>query len=387
VESGDRLLISAGVDAVPLVRLVAEQAYRGGAHNVEVAWSDGPIERSRFADGPEAAAAEIPHHLEVYRKAAARRDSFLNINTRDPALLADVDTDRVAGFQKNVSEELLSFTSSLMALDFIWCAVAAPSPAWARSVFPDLDESEAVDRLWQAVFATCRVDEPDPVAAWTEHLDGLASRCVYLTGRGYDRLRYSGPGTNLTVGLPDGHCWIGGAEGKRGSVPNLPTEEVFTSPDRMRADGLVRVAKPLSYLGTIIDGIELRFEAGAVVAASAESGRDALDRLLEMDQGSVRLGEAALVPQSSLVAAQQLIWRNTLYDENDACHLALGRAYPIALAGGTEMSAGEQVAAGLNHSSIHVDLVVGSSELDVFGVAEGGAEEPLMVGGEWAFSV
>jgi aminopeptidase len=352
-----------------------------------VAWSDGLVDRSRFVHGSEAAAAEVPLHVEVFRRAAARGDSYLNVTTRDPALLTDVDSTPAAGFQRIVSGELLGFTTALMALEFIWCSAAAPSPAWARSVFPGLEESEALDRLWQAVFATCRVDAADPVAAWNDHLADLAARGNYLNAREYDRLRYSGPGTDLTVGLPGGHRWIGGAEGKRGSVPNLPTEEVFTSPDRMRAEGTVRVAKPLSYLGTIIEGIEFRFEAGAVVAATATSGEDALGEMLEMDDGAVRLGEAALVPQSSLVAAQQLVWRNTLYDENDACHLALGRAYPVAVTGGTEMSSDEQVAVGLNHSSIHVDFVVGSAELDVFGIMADGVEETLMVGGEWAFSI
>jgi aminopeptidase len=387
LEPGDRLLVKAGIDAAPLVRLVTEAAYGIGAVNVDVLWSDPVTKRARFVNGPDAAIEELPFDAAAYERAGERGDSFLFIATEDPELLADIDPALVARAEQAFAKATAGFRTSMMSLQSIWCIVAAPSPSWAVRVFPDVGVDEAIDRLWEAVFATCRVDADDPVAAWRAHLADLDARCAHLNGRRFDSLRYEGPGTDLSIGLLPGHLWIAGAGGKRGSVPNLPTEEVFTSPDRMRADGVVRATKPLSHFGTMIDDFTLRFENGAVISATAGTGQAALDRILGMDDGAVRLGEAALVPQSSLVAAQQLVWRNTLYDENDASHLALGRAYPICLEGGTAMSPDEQIAAGLNHSDVHVDFVVGSADLDVYGVTADGAEEPLLRRGEWVFEV
>ena len=386
-EPGDRLLIKAGLDAAPLVRLVTAHAYRAGAINVDVIWLDEAVKRSRFVDGPDAALDELPLDVVVQSKADERSDSFLYILTEDPDLLADVDPGHVARFQQNFSKALAGVSESMAALRTIWCIVAGPSPAWATNVFPDADVDEAVSLLWEAVFRTCRIDQPDPVAAWNEHLAGLTARCDFLNGRSYDRLRYEGPGTDLVVGLPEGHIWAGGPEGLRSSVPNLPTEEVFTAPHRERADGVIRATKPLSFLGTSIDDFEFQFEDGAVVSVRAGQGQAALDKLVEMDEGASRLGEVALVPQSSLVASQRLIWHNTLFDENDASHIAVGRAYPICIEGGREMALDDLTAAGLNHSNIHVDFVVGSDELNVYGVTKDGAEEPLLVAGEWAFDV
>jgi aminopeptidase len=267
----------------------------------------------------------------------------------------------------------------------IWSVAAAAGPTWARRVFPGLDETDATEQLWDAILTVNRVDEPDPILAWEQHVLELERRSAYLNDKRYDRLLYRGPGTDLTLGLPRGHVWKGGSAGERRSIPNIPTEEVFTAPDRMRVDGVVRATKPLSYSGSLIDDFELHFEAGVVTASRAGVGQDVLDRLLTFDQGSVRLGEAALVPQSSLVSQQNLVWRNTLFDENDGCHIALGMAYAVCLDGGPEMNADERTAAGLNQSDTHVDCVIGSPELDIYGITEDGSEEPLLLGGEWAF--
>jgi aminopeptidase len=387
VEPGDRLLIKAGLDDARLVRLVCEHAYRAGAVNVDVVWTDPDTRRARFTEGSTEAIDELPFDVEVLQRAGERGDSVLRIYSDDPELFADIDPSLVAKFDQRTLSALEDFFTRMDSLEFVWSAVAAPNPAWARHVFPDLAENEAVDRLWDAVFATCRVDEDDPVGAWNNHLADLAARSAHLTARCYDRLRYAGPGTDLTVGLPQGHIWVGGAGGKRGSVPNLPTEEVFTSPDRMRADGVIRATKPLSYFGKIIDNFQFRFEDGAVVSATAGTGQDALDLILDMDEGSVRLGEVALVPQSSLVAAQDLVWRHMLFDENDASHIALGDAYPVCFDGGAAMSRKEQLSVGLNHSDVHVDFVVGSPDLDIVGVSADGNEEPLLLHGEWAFDM
>lgn len=384
---GDRIVIRAGIDAAPLVRLVAERAYSAGAHNVDVMWADDAVRLARFAKGTPEAAGELPYDAVLYQRIAARGDSVLAIDTSDPELMAAIDPVVLSEYQQVFSEATADYRKRAAAMELIWCSAAAPSPAWAHRVFPDVETDTAVERLWEAVFATCRADQPDPIAAWDVHLAALAARCSYLDERGFDRLRYRGPGTDFIVGLPKGHRWVAGDGGLRNTVPNLPTEEVFTSPDRMRAEGVVRTTKPLSYLGTIIDGFSFRFEEGKVVAGKAERGQEALDQLLQTDAGAQRLGEAALVPQSSAVAAQSLVWSNTLYDENDASHLALGRAYPICIEGGVGLSPDERLEAGLNHSNIHVDFVVGSTDLDVFGVLTDDTEHPLMSNGEWAFEV
>lgn len=276
-----------------------------------------------------------------------------------------------------------------MSLAFFWTAAAAPSEAWANLVFPELPTDEAVDRLWDAVLATCRIDEPDPLAAWEYHLDQLDARKAFLNEQSLTAVRYEGPGTDLVVGLPQAHHWNHTGEGHNGrrTVANMPTEEVSTSPHRLQAEGVVRATKPLTYQGRIIDGFEFRFKDGAVVDAQAEKGQEDLERILDTDEGSRRLGEVALVPQSSLVSAQSLIWYETLFDENEASHVALGNGYPMGIRGGMGMSPEQLKDAGNNSSSIHVDVVVGSSELSIYGVKGDGSELALIENGEWAFNV
>ena len=385
VDSGDWVVIKTSLEQGPLVRAVARRAYEKGADNVTVLWYDPETERARFSHGSPAAWGEICHEADAMNQASASGASILRILDDDPELYAELDPERVAIHSRAFDAARQPTVERIASLQVVWSIVAAPSTGWAQRVFPELDAAQAVERLWDAVLRVCRVDEHDPVAAWERHVAELSARRAYLSDRQFDRLHYLGPGTDLTVGLPRDHRWLAGADGLRGSVPNLPTEEVFTAPHRDRVDGVVRATKPLSYLGSMIEGLELRFEGGAVVEARASAGQLALDQLLETDAGAMRLGEAALVPQSSLVAAQQLIWRNTLFDENDACHVALGRAYPANVAGGTTMSGTERAAAGLNGSDIHVDLVIGSSDLSITGLSADGREEPLLRAGEWAF--
>lgn len=385
LEPGQRLTIRASLGSAGLVRALVRQAYDAGAVNVDVLWNDPEVTRARFTNGPAAAREELPYEVDALSESARRDTGLVWITDDDPELLSDIDPAHVAQHQKHVDVALRGFHERLMRGDFAWTIAAAPGLAWARRVYPELDDDAAVEQLWEAILATCRVSEPDPIAAWDAHLDALDRRRQYLDGRRFDRLHYVGPGTDLVLGLPLGHLWLGGRED--GRVANLPTEEVYTAPHRMRADGVVRATKPLSWFGTMIEGFNLRFEDGAVIEAHAERGQAALDHILATDEGSRRLGEVALVPQSSLVARQGLVWRNTLFDENDACHVALGVGYSTSIPDGASMSVEERVAAGVNHSDTHVDFVVGSPELDILGVTADGNEEPLLIKGEWAFDV
>jgi len=268
-----------------------------------------------------------------------------------------------------------------------WTIVAAATPAWAKAMFPAEKDEVAVARLWDAIFAASRIDTPDPIAAWETHLGTLATRSEYLNARRYSALKYSGPGTDLMLGLPDGHIWVSGRSTSRRGVPftaNLPTEEVFTIAHKDRVDGTVRASKPLSYGSTLIDGFSVTFERGRIVKMSADKNADTLQRLLDTDDGARRLGEVALVPHSSPISQSGLLYYNTLFDENAASHVALGNAYKFTLKKGNEMSDTEFEQAGGNRSAVHVDFMIGSGELDIDGVFSNGTTEPLMRKGEWA---
>jgi aminopeptidase len=268
--------------------------------------------------------------------------------------------------------------------------ITAPVDGWTEKVFPDLSLEDGKARFWDTIFDICRVKEPDPVAAWREHVDGLVARCDYLNRKQYTALEIAGPGTDLIVGLPGGHVWRGGSLTTQGGIthiPNLPTEEIFTLPHKDRVEGVVTATKPLSYGGTLIEGFSLSFCDGQVVEMEAEKGEESLQQLLETDEGVRRLAEVALVPHSSPISQSGLLFYNTLIDENASSHIALGRAFKFSIENGEGLSDAEFAALGGNNSLIHVDFMIGSGEMDVDGVTDGGAVEPVMRAGEWTFEV
>ena len=388
LQAGDRLLVRSSTDAVDLTRRVVDQAYAAGAVTVDVFWTDDAISRSRYSSGSAEASEVVSTGAEAFLRAFEMGDLVLSISAQDPDALAGVDVSRIGAFQKVNAERLNPVMSAMGKLERSWSIIAAPTPAWATKVFPGVDADEAVERLWASIFRATRMDADDPVAAWRSHLDSLAARKRALNAMSLTALRYRGPGTDLRMGLPEGARWEGGGvatpDGRR-FLPNIPTEEVFTSPHRMVSEGQVTASKPLSLFGNLVDGFSFEVHKGEIVAVHADQGQEVLEQLLATDDGSARFGEAAMVPMSSAVAAEELVWNNTLYDENDGCHIAIGRAYPICVEGGTQMSKDDQIAAGLNHSTTHVDFVVGSPELDVFGIDADGREHPIITGGEWAF--
>jgi aminopeptidase len=283
-----------------------------------------------------------------------------------------------------------SFTGQIMRDATNWCVVTAAVPAWASVLFPDDTPDAALDHLWDTLFRICRVYEPDPVTAWRKHLQRLAARAQYLNDRRFAALRFRGPGTDLTVGLPDDHLWRSGG-GHSGSgidfVANVPTEEVYTMPHRGQVDGVVRATMALSYSGDLIDDFDLEFAHGRVVGLRAGKGEATLRNLVGMDEGAGCLGEVALVPHSSPIAQTGLLFYNTLLDENAASHLALGRSYKTNLIDGASLSDEACWLAGANTSLVHVDFMIGSAEIDVDGIAAGGAVEPIMRKGEWSITL
>lgn len=388
LQPGQELVLTAPLDALPLARAITIQAYRAGASLVTTLLGDDAATLARFAHAPDAAFDKAAGWLyggmaEAYRNGAAR----LAIAGDDPSLLSGQDPDRVARANRSRAKAYVPALELIANFATNWTIVSAATPAWARTVFPDLPEDQAVAKLWDAVFAASRVDAADPIAAWTTHNAGLHARKDLLNGHSFQAIRFRGPGTDLTVGLADDHEWCGGAATSRSGITcnaNIPTEEVFTTPHRARVDGRVTSTKPLSYQGTLIEGIQVRFEGGRIVESQASRGGDVLARVLDTDAGARRLGEVALVPASSAISASGLLFYNTLYDENAASHIALGQAYSKCFVnGGADFSEEDLAARGANRSLIHIDWMIGSAEIDVDGIGEDGGAVPVMRRGEW----
>jgi len=341
----------------------------------------------RFRYGREASFDAAPSWLyegmaQAFSKGAAR----LAIAGNDPSLLSKEDPDKVSRVNRATSKAYRPALELITRHEVNWTIVACATPAWAAAVFPDLPQDEALARLWDAIFAASRTDQPDPVGAWKEHDANLHARAQWLNEKHYSALHFRGPGTDLRVGLADDHLWLGGgttARNGRYCIPNIPTEEVFTTPHKLRVEGHVTSTKPLSYQGTMIEEIAVRFQAGQIVEARAARGNQVLQRMIETDEGARRLGEVALVPHSSPIASSGLLFLNTLFDENAACHIALGQAYSTCLKDGDTLSQEELASRGANNSLIHVDWMIGSNRIDVDGVSAAGDREPVMRAGEW----
>ncbi len=389
VQPGQRLIISAEIDTAPLVREMVRSAYTAGASFVDVVWGDGQVALARLKYAPR---DSFDEH-DGWRDAALTQlvdggAGLLSITSRDPDLFKDQPPELVSHVQRIYAAQRRPLLERIGRGVPNWAVVAAPSLGWATRVFPDLAPDAAIARLWDAILAMCRLDTADPVAAWRSHIAELAARRDYLNQRAFAALRYTGPGTDLTVGLADGHTWESGSSISAAGtefVANMPTEEVFTAPHRARVDGVVHSSRPLNYAGVLIDDFTLTFAAGRVVRAEAAQGEEVLRRLLDTDEGAARLGEVALVPHSSPVGQTGILFYNTLFDENAACHLALGAAYHFNIAGGTAMDDATLMAAGGNVSNVHVDFMIGSDALHVDGVATDGNLTPLLRAGEWAF--
>ena len=394
IQPNQRLLIigpitngGAALEAAPFVREIAASAYRAGARLVETLWGDEAILSSRLQYAPRDSFEEFSSWLPAaVVQHVEGGHAVLSIYANDPDQLKDAPPELVATLQHATARKVRPFREYISRNQTNWAVVAAAAASWAARVFPGADPCDGVNRLWDAIARLCRLDSPDPIAAWEAHLRDLAVRTERLNRKQYSALRYTGPGTSLTIGLPPGHLWVGGRSTNAAGIvfaPNLPTEEVFTMPHKDQVDGVVRSTKPLSYGGTLIENFTLRFEAGRVVEVTAERNQGVLQRLVDMDPGAARLGELALVPHSSPVAQTGLLFYNTLFDENAASHVALGAAYKFTLRGGEGMSDDEFERAGGNRSATHVDFMIGSSELNVDGVLPAGAVEPVMRAGEW----
>jgi aminopeptidase len=390
LQADQRLVIRVPVEATELTRVLTAKAYDVGCRYVDVSYADEELELIRFEHAPKDSFEEFPTwRVKGMIERAEEGAAFLSISGNNPDLLKGQDTDLVALTRKVASEQSKPFSREFISkMTVNWCVISAAVAPWAARVFPEAPAEEQVGKLWDAIFQMCRLDEADPTAAWQDHIETLERRRAYLNGKAYTALKYTAPGTDLTLGLPEGHIWKGGVDANaKGTlfVPNIPTEEVFTIPHCQRTDGMVSSTKPLNYGGTLIENFSLTFQEGRVVGVEAESGRDVLKKLVETDEGAARLGEVALVPNSSPISKFGKLFYNTLFDENASNHVALGQAYNVCLENGETMPEESFTEAGGNTSVTHVDFMIGSGEMDIDGVLTDGSTEAVMRSGEWAF--
>jgi len=392
LQAGQPLFIwRAPVEASEFIRMLAEEAYGAGARQVEIFWEDDRIRLARFLHGQEAPAGCRPAwEAKVLAEGAAGGSAFLLFDCTCAGLLDPLRPDRLARLVIEEGKRLDPLWQYLASNDTNWTMVTVPTESWARKLYAGLAVEEGIARIWEDIFTYCRLQGESAEEAWVEHIAALRARSDYLTLRGYRELRFRGPGTDLSIGLPERHLWLGaGFVSRRGVpfIPNLPMEEVFTLPHRGVAEGAVRGTLPLVVNGGIVEEFSLTFRQGRVVSFAAKRGQRLLEAVLATDEGASRLGEVALVSQSSPIAESGRLFYNTLFDENASCHLALGRSYRFSLREGSRFSAEEFAMAGGNLSLLHVDFMIGSSALEAEGIDSEGRSETLLRGGEWAFTV
>ena len=388
LKRGQDLIITAPIEALPLVRRITVHAYKAGAGQVLPFFADDAVTLARFDHADDASFDQAPGWFfeglgQAFKEGAAR----MAITGEDPMLLAEADPDKVARVSKATAIARKPAMDPIVGFEVNWNIVAYPTPGWAAQVYPDLPVEEVQGKLMDAIFAASRLDGDDPVSNWEAHTATLKERVAWLNAQDFSALHYTGPGTDLHLGLADGHIWKGGASPALNGVtcqPNIPTEEVFTCPHAYKVEGTVAATKPLAHQGSVIEDIAVRFEAGRIVEATASKGQDVLRELLKTDDGASRIGEVALVPHSSPISQSGTLFYNTLFDENASCHIALGQCYADTIEGGSVLSPEELKQKGGNQSIIHVDWMMGSDAVDIDGITKTGKRVPVMRGGEWA---
>jgi aminopeptidase len=389
LQSGQELVITAPIDALPLVRRITEHAYKLGAKQVTTFFADDETSLARYRFAPDAAFDYAPTWYydaiaAAYKSGAAR----MGITGANPALLAGQDPSKVSRANVAISKAYKPAMELITRHEINWTIVAAATPAWAALVFPNEAPDVALAKLWDAIFFSSRITGEDALADWKQHNANIKQRVQLLNEKRFHALRFFTPdgATDLTVGLADQHLWAGGGTTSGNGIfcnPNIPTEECFTTPHKHRVDGVVSASKPLSHQGTLIENIRCTFVGGKIVHATATAGEAALNKLISTDEGARQLGEVALVPNPSPIAQSGVLFWNTLFDENAASHIALGQAYSTCLIGGATMSSAELAALGANESLIHVDWMIGGPEMSVDGLSADGKAEPLMRKGDW----
>jgi aminopeptidase len=388
LQPGQDLLITAPIEAAPLVRRLAYHAYKAGAGIVTPLYTDPEVVLARYQHAPKDSFEKVTDWLfEGMAVAFDNNTARLAVVGDDPMLLAEQDPEDVGKANKAVSKASSPLRERITRFDVNWNIIAWPGTQWAKRVFPNLSDEKAQLALADAIFAASRVQSPDPMAAWVEHNNRLRERTDWLNDQNFEALRFYGDDTDLTVGLANKHEWAGGASTARNGVtcnPNIPTEEVFTTPHSLKVNGYVKSTKPLSHQGTLIEDISVTFKDGVITEASASKGEEVFLKLLDTDEGARRLGEVALVPHGSPISQSNLLFYNTLFDENAACHIALGQCYSKCFRNGDKLTSKEVEQHGGNSSMIHVDWMIGSETMNIDGLDVKGNVTPVFRNGEWA---
>ena len=391
VQKGQDMVITAQVDQAPFARYCAQAAYDAGARLVDMNWSDDALSRMKYLCAADDTFDVVPaYRVRFCTDYAEGNACFLSLVSSDPENLKGVDPGRLERAQRASGKYLKRYRELGMSSAFPWSVGALASPAWAKRVFPDLPEGEAVAALWEKIFMAVRVTgDGTAVKKWRQHQENLQRHVKILNDYSFDRLRYRNAlGSDFTVGLVKGHVWCaGGEETPKGQffMPNMPTEEVFTAPDRNRCDGVICASLPLSKDGNVIRDFRFVVKAGKIVEATAGENEALLNQSISVDEGASYFGEVALVPYDSPISNSRTLFYNTLFDENAACHLAFGEAYPMTIEGGTAMSEEELVAHGMNKSITHVDFMVGTADLAIDGYTADGRCVPVFRNGNFAF--
>lgn len=390
IQKNQTLVISSPIECAKFTRMLVEEAYIKGAKEVVVQWNDELTGKLKYKYSPMEVFETVPEWVKESRLSYAKEGAcFLSISASDPELLKDVDPKKVATFRKASSIASREFSSRLMSNENAWSIVSIPTVGWAKKVFPNVSEDEAVEKLWDAIFKIVRVDSQDPVKAWEEHKNTLKKNMDFLNSKRFKSLHYTNSlGTDLIIELPEKHLWAGGAEFTQDGtefIANMPTEEIFSMPKKTGVNGKVVSSMPLNYGGNLINNFSLTFKDGKVVDFSAEEGYETLKNLLDTDEGAKYLGEVALVPYNSPISNSNIIFFNTLYDENASCHLAFGKAYSLCIKDGEKMSEEELLKEGANDSLTHVDFMIGTKDLQITGTTYDNEKFDIFVNGNWAF--
>ena len=387
VQEGDTVSIAAPVESAEFARMLAENSYKAGAHEVIINWRDDVITRLAYENQPVEVLEDIAQY--TYDRAeyfAKKGQKSISISAADPELLKGIDSQKIQRASKAMSEKFQPLRKYTMNDINSWTVISVPTQKWAEKVFPNSENP--VEDLWEAIFKTVRVDKENPIKEWENHLNTLTKKSDWLNEMNFEFLRYkSSNGTDLEIRLPEGHIWTAASSlNSKGEsfVPNMPTEEVFTLPHKDGVNGVVHSAKPLVYAGNVIDEFWLKFEDGAVVDFDAKKGKETLQSLFDKDERARRLGEVALVPYDSPISNSNILFFNTLFDENASCHLALGKAYPTTIKNGENMTDEELAEHGVNDSYAHEDFMVGTKDLDIIGVKHDGSEVQIFKNGNWA---
>ncbi len=386
LQIGQGLEISCPIERQEIAHALAEQAYELGAKIVRVRWNDEVLDKINYNGADESALTQIPKWFTDSKNQLVKEGfCYVAIAAENPMAFKDVPPAKLAAVAKARSKALKRYSDAVMSNAIRWCVVSVPTREWAETVFPDQPDPEK--KLLDAIAHTMRLDTADPVGEWHKHIAALDRRAAFLNRECFDSLHFENTaGTDLHVGLAEGHVWLSAKERAKDGiyfVANMPTEEVFTAPHRMRTDGVVKSSLPLADNGNVIDKFSLTFKNGKVTDFSAETGYEALKHIIQTDKGTARLGEVALIGKSSPVAESKILYYNTLFDENASCHLALGKAYPTTVMNGGEMSAKQLLAAGANDSAEHVDFMIGTNDLTVTGIKKNGEKIKLMSEGDW----